>query len=71
MPKLIRIPHEVHESTCYVNGLYDVLTWKGCKVRLFPVTHHWWYGFNHVSRLVCIMYLMRESSDPVLGQLLL
>ncbi|MFC1981224.1 BtrH N-terminal domain-containing protein [Chloroflexota bacterium] len=35
MSKLIRIPHEVHESTCYVNGLYDVLTWKGAKYDYF------------------------------------
>ncbi|MFC1938219.1 BtrH N-terminal domain-containing protein [Chloroflexota bacterium] len=32
---MIRIPHEVHESTCYVNGLYDVLTWKGAKYDYF------------------------------------
>ena len=35
MLKLIRIPHEVHESTCYVNGLFDVLTWKGVKYDYF------------------------------------
>jgi len=35
MSKLIRIPHEVHESTCYVNGLYDVLTWRGAKYDYF------------------------------------
>ena len=35
MPKLIGIPHEVHESTCYVNGLYDVLKWKGAKYDYF------------------------------------
>ena len=28
MAKLIEMPHEVHESTCYVNGLFDVLTWN-------------------------------------------
>ena len=31
MAKLIRIPHKVHESTCYVNGLFDVLTWQGAR----------------------------------------
>ena len=31
MNKLLEIPHEVHESTCYVNGLFDVLAWKGAK----------------------------------------
>jgi hypothetical protein len=35
MSKLIRIPHKVHESTCYVNGLFDVLTWKGSKYDYF------------------------------------
>jgi hypothetical protein len=35
MLKLIKIPHEVHESTCYVNGLFDVLTWKGAKYDYF------------------------------------
>jgi hypothetical protein len=35
MSKLIKIPHEVHESTCYVNGLFDVLTWKGAKYDYF------------------------------------
>ena len=33
--KLIEIPHEGHESTCYVNGLFDVLTWKGAKYDYF------------------------------------
>jgi hypothetical protein len=31
MAKLIKIPHKVHESTCYVNGLFDVLTWQGAR----------------------------------------
>ena len=35
MSKLIKIPHEVHESTCYVNGLFDVLMWKGAKYDYF------------------------------------
>jgi hypothetical protein len=35
MAKLIRIPHEVHESTCYVNGLFDILTWKGARYDYF------------------------------------
>jgi len=35
MSKLIRIPHKVNESTCYVNGLFDVLTWKGAKYDYF------------------------------------
>jgi hypothetical protein len=35
MAKLIKIPHEVQESTCYVNGLFDVLTWKGARYDYF------------------------------------
>lgn len=35
MAKLIKIPHEVHESTCYVNGLFDVLMWKGARYDYF------------------------------------
>ena len=35
MAKLIKIPHEVHESTCYVNGLFDVLTWRGARYDYF------------------------------------
>ena len=35
MAKLIKIPHEVHESTCYINGLFDLLTWKGARYDYF------------------------------------
>jgi len=35
MAKVIEMPHEVHESTCYVNGLFDVLAWKGAKYDYF------------------------------------
>ena len=35
MSKLIEIPHEVHESTCYVSGLFDVLAWKGARYDYF------------------------------------
>lgn len=35
MAKLIKMPHEVHESTCYVNGLFDILTWKGASYDYF------------------------------------
>lgn len=35
MAKLIKIPHEVHESTCYVNGLFDVLTLQGARYDYF------------------------------------
>lgn len=29
MKKLLNLPHAKHASTCYVNGLYDLLRWKG------------------------------------------
>jgi hypothetical protein len=35
MKKLIDIPHQVHESTCYVNGLFDILSWKGAEYTYF------------------------------------
>jgi hypothetical protein len=35
MAKLIRMPHEVHASTCYVNGLFDVLKWQGARYDCF------------------------------------
>jgi len=35
MATLIKLPHQVHESTCYVNGLFDILTWKGARYDYF------------------------------------
>ncbi len=35
MAKLIRIPHRVQQSTCYVNGLFDILTWQGARYDYF------------------------------------
>jgi hypothetical protein len=35
MSKLIKMPHEIHESTCYVNGLFDVLSWQGASYDYF------------------------------------
>jgi len=31
MKKILKLPHRVCESTCYVNGLEDILEWKGAK----------------------------------------
>jgi hypothetical protein len=31
MKKLLELPHRVCESTCYVNGLEDILEWKGAR----------------------------------------
>jgi hypothetical protein len=38
MKTVINLPHEVHESTCYINGLYDLLTWKGAQYDYFLLT---------------------------------
>jgi hypothetical protein len=35
MKRLLNLPHAKHESTCYINGLYDILTWKGGKYEYF------------------------------------
>lgn len=35
MAKLIKVPHQVHESTCYVNGLFDFLAWHGARYDYF------------------------------------
>ena len=35
MATLIKMPHKVHKSTCYVNGLFDVLAWQGAKYDYF------------------------------------
>lgn len=35
MKNIISLSHEVHESTCYVNGLFDVITWKGANYNYF------------------------------------
>jgi len=32
---MINMPHAMNESTCYVNGLYDFLTWKGADYSYF------------------------------------
>ncbi|MBM3710371.1 MAG: DUF4872 domain-containing protein [Actinobacteria bacterium] len=31
MGSILRLPHRVCESTCYINGLEDILEWKGTK----------------------------------------
>lgn len=35
MATIVKLPHEVHESTCYINGLFDILTWRGAKYDYF------------------------------------
>jgi hypothetical protein len=31
MKKMLKLPHRICESTCYINGLEDILEWKGTK----------------------------------------
>jgi len=31
MKKILNLPHRVCKSTCYINGLEDILEWKGVK----------------------------------------
>lgn len=56
MTTLIKLPHEVHESTCYVNGLYDVLAWKGANYDYFllPI----------VGGMASFAYLKFKIADP-------
>lgn len=35
MRRLLNLPHAKYESTCYINGFYDILTWKGGKYEYF------------------------------------
>ena len=35
MRTIISLPHEVNKSTCYVNGLFDAITWKGANYDYF------------------------------------
>ena len=35
MRRIIELPHTKHKSTCYVNGLYDILSWNGANYEYF------------------------------------
>lgn len=35
MRRLITLPHTKRESTCYINGLHDILTWNGASYEYF------------------------------------
>jgi hypothetical protein len=35
MRRKINLPQEVHEGTCYFNGLFDLFAWKGAKYDYF------------------------------------
>jgi hypothetical protein len=56
MARLIKIPHKVHESTCYVNGLFDVLTWQGARYdySLLPI----------IGGMASFAYLKFKMAEP-------
>jgi len=56
MAKVIRLPHEVHESTCYVNGLFDVLAWRGARYDYFllPI----------IGGMAAFAYLKFKMAEP-------
>ena len=56
MRKIINLPHEIHKSTCYVNGLFDVLTWKGARYDYFllPI----------VGNMASFAYLKFKTAKP-------
>jgi len=56
MSKLIKLPHEVHESTCYVNGLFDLLTWKGAKYDYFLL--------SFIGGMASFAYLKFKMAEP-------
>lgn len=38
MEKLLKLPHRVCESTCYINGLEDIFEWKGAEYMPFMLS---------------------------------
>jgi hypothetical protein len=56
MKKLLTLPHRTCESTCYANGLEDILTWKGAEYSdfLLPV----------VGGMASFAYLRFKRADP-------
>lgn len=56
MKKLLKLPHKVCESTCYVNGLEDILTWKGVDYSDFLL--------SVVGGMAGFTYLRFKRADP-------
>lgn len=56
MRKLLQLPHRVCESTCYVNGLEDVLAWKGAQYADFLL--------SVVGGMAGFTYLRFKRADP-------
>ena len=50
------LPHRVCESTCYVNGLEDILTWKGANYVDFLL--------SVVGGMADFAYLRFKRADP-------
>ena len=56
MKKLHTLPHRVCESTCYVNGLEDVLAWKGADYSDFLL--------SMIGGMAGFAYLRFKKADP-------
>ena len=56
MKKLHILPHRVCESTCYVNGLEDILTWKGTEYSDFLL--------SVIGGMAGFTYLRFKRADP-------
>jgi len=56
MERLLCLPHRVRESTCYVNGLEDILDWKGA-----DYVEHLLSG---VGGMAGFTYLRFKRADP-------
>lgn len=54
--KLNKLPHRICESTCYVNGLEDILAWKGAD---YPD-----YLLSVVGGMSSFAYLRFKRADP-------
>ena len=56
MKKLHMLPHRICESTCYVNGLEDILAWKG--------SEYTDYLLSVVGGMASFTYLRFKRADP-------
>ena len=56
MKKLHALPHRICESTCYVNGLEDILAWKG--------SEYTDYLLSVVGGMASFTYLHFKRADP-------
>lgn len=56
MKRLLSLPHKLCESTCYVNGLEDILAWKGA---VFTD-----YLLSLVGGMAGFAYLRFKKADP-------